>query len=150
MVDAMVEQLPPQVTMVVSAKKKKLPLPLPHITRLLNRELALPTTVEWDFCFFFLFFVIPFIILALLFSLPASRNSDPGPHSRLFSPLPTTVRAFHFYGEKTSALSFLIGSRRKLCTFYKNKYLCAYSSSSSPRGCEPGLAYHTLLWKSGC
>ena len=38
------------------------------------------------FFFFFLpFFSIPFIIFALLFSLPPSRNSDPGSHSRLFS-----------------------------------------------------------------
>ena len=36
--------------------------------------------------FFFLFFPMPFIIFALLFSLPPSRNSDPGSHSRLFSP----------------------------------------------------------------
>ena len=33
-------------------------------------------------CFFF----TPFNIFALLFSLPSSRNSDPGSHSRLFSP----------------------------------------------------------------
>ena len=31
-----------------------------------------------------------------LFSLLPSRNSDPGWHSRLFSPLPITVRALHF------------------------------------------------------
>ena len=44
--------------------------------------------------FFFLFFLFSFllfpshlrIIFALLFSLPPSRNSDPGSHSRLFSP----------------------------------------------------------------
>ena len=38
----------------------------------------------------------------------------PGPesHSRLFSPRPTTVRALHFYREKTSAISSLVGSRR--------------------------------------
>ena len=29
--------------------------------------------------------------------LSPSRNSDPGSHSRLFDPLPTTVRALHFY-----------------------------------------------------
>ena len=42
---------------------------------------------EWSrpfFCFFF--FSIPFTSFALLFSLPPSRNSDPGSHSRLFSP----------------------------------------------------------------
>ena len=40
---------------------------------------------------FFLLFAIPFVIFALLFSLPPSRNSDPGSHSRLF---PLT----HHYG----------------------------------------------------
>ena len=52
------------------------------------------------------FFPIPFIIFALLFSLPPSRNSDPGSHSRLFSPLPTTVPALRFLREKISALPF--------------------------------------------
>ena len=33
------------------------------------------------------------VIFALPFSLPPSRNSDPGSHGRLFSPLPTTVRS---------------------------------------------------------
>ena len=46
------------------------------------------------------------------FSLPPSRNSDTGSHSRLFSPLATTVRALHFYCEKISALSSLVDSRR--------------------------------------
>ena len=36
--------------------------------------------------FFRLVFSIPFIVFALLFSLPPSRNSDPGSHNRLFSP----------------------------------------------------------------
>ena len=47
-------------------------------------------------CFFF---SIPFVLHSPLFylSLP-SRNSDPGS--------PTTVRAFYFYREKTSALIF--------------------------------------------
>ena len=43
-----------------------------------------------DVCWLF-FCSIPFIIFALLFSLHPSRNSDPGSHSTLFSPLPTTV-----------------------------------------------------------
>ena len=51
-------------------------------------------------------------MFALLFSLPPSSNSDPGSHSRLFSPLPTTVRALHFYREKISELSSLVDSRR--------------------------------------
>ena len=46
------------------------------------------------------------------FSLPPSRNSDPGSHSRLFSPLPTTVRALpFFYREKPWTLSSLVYSR---------------------------------------
>ena len=36
--------------------------------------------------FFSFSFPIPFIIFAPLFSLPPSPNSDPGSHSRLFSP----------------------------------------------------------------
>ena len=55
------------------------------------------------------FFFIPFIMFALLFSLPPSRNSDPGSYSRLFSPLVTTVRALHYYyGGKISARSSLL------------------------------------------
>ena len=61
---------------------------------------------------YFLLFFIPFIVFALLFSPPPSRNSDLGSHSRLFSPLPTTVRALHFYREMASALSSLVDSRR--------------------------------------
>ena len=56
-------------------------------------------------------FFIPFIIFALLFSLPPSRNSDPGSHGRLFS---TTVRVLHFYREKISALSSS-STRVELC-----------------------------------
>ena len=48
--------------------------------------------------------------------LPPSRNSDPGSHSRLFSPLPTTVRALHFYREKISAVFSLVDSRRTVLT----------------------------------
>ena len=58
------------------------------------------------------YFSIPKTIFALLFSLPTSRNSGQGSYSRPFSPLPTTVRALHFYSEKTSALSSLVGSCR--------------------------------------
>ena len=54
---------------------------------------------------------IPFIILAHLFSLPSSGNSDPGSHSRLFFPLPTTVRVLHFYRDSISALFPLVDSR---------------------------------------
>ena len=40
---------------------------------------------------------IPFIFSTLRFPLTPSRNSDPGSHSRLFSPLSTACRAFHFH-----------------------------------------------------
>ena len=63
--------------------------------------------------FSFLLFPIPFIISALLFLLYInSRDSDPGSHSRLFSALPATVRALHFYREKDSALPSLVDSHR--------------------------------------
>ena len=69
------------------------------------------------FLFFsFSFFSIPFIIFTILFSLPPSRNSDPGSHSRLFFSLPTTVRALHFYRENISAPSSLVDLRRTVLT----------------------------------
>lgn len=41
------------------------------------------------------FFPMPFITFALFFSPSYNRrNTDPGSHSRLFSPLPAAVRAF--------------------------------------------------------
>ena len=52
----------------------------------------------------------PFFSLSLL--LYRSRNSGPRSHSRLFSPLPITVRGLHFYCEKTPALSSLVDVRR--------------------------------------
>ena len=52
-------------------------------------------------------------MFALPFSLHPSRNSDPGSHGAGSSPpLPTTVRALHFYRDKISANSSLVGSRR--------------------------------------
>ena len=69
--------------------------------------------------FFFLFFPISCIIFALLFSLPPSRNSDPGSHSRLFS-RPThygSCLAFFFSREDFS--SFF---PRRLASNYVTKY----------------------------
>ena len=66
---------------------------------------------SWTY-FILFYFSIPLITFALLFSLPPSRNSDPGSHSRLFSPPHTTVRALLFDREKISALSSLVDSRR--------------------------------------
>ena len=55
---------------------------------------------------FYFGFPVPFIIFvfALQFSLPPSRNSDPGSHSRLFSPFPTTVCAFFFIARRLQPL----------------------------------------------
>ena len=70
------------------------------------------------FLFFCFFFSNPLIIFALVFSLPPinSRNSDPGSHSRLFSP-PTQ------YG---SCLAFL--SRQDFSSFFPRRLAsnCAY------------------------
>ena len=65
--------------------------------------------------FLFLFFPIPFIIFARLFSLPPSRNSDPGSHSRL-PPYPLGFVPCIFYCEKISALSSLVDARRIVIT----------------------------------
>ena len=61
-------------------------------------------TIPSPFSFFFSFFP-SHLLSSRSFSLSLNRNSDPGgSHSRLFSPLPTAVRAFHPYREKTSSL----------------------------------------------
>ena len=61
---------------------------------------------------FFFFFLIPFIIFLHLLSLLPTRNSDPGSHSRLFSPLPATVRAFIFVARRFQPFSSLVNSHR--------------------------------------
>ena len=67
------------------------------------------------FLSFFLFHPI-YIFFALLFSLPPSRNSDPGSHSRLFSPPPHCG----------SCLAFL--SRADFSSFFPRRLAstCAY------------------------
>ena len=62
------------------------------------------------------FFPIAFIIFPLLFSLPPSCHSDPGSLNRLSSPIPTTVRPFHFCREEISAPSSLVDPRRVVLT----------------------------------
>ena len=59
--------------------------------------------------YIYIFFSIPFIIFALLSSLPSSRNSDPGSHRRLFIP-PT------HYG---SCLAFL--AREDFSSFFPRR-----------------------------
>ena len=67
---------------------------------------------------FFVFFFIPFIIFALLFYLPAtnSRNSDPGSHSRLFSPPTHYGSCLVFFFSREDFSSSLIDSRRIVLT----------------------------------
>ena len=55
-----------------------------------------------------------FLSSAFFISLPLSGNAHPGSHSRVLSPVLTTVRVLHFYREKISALSSLVDSRRIL------------------------------------
>ena len=104
---------------------------LPAFGICLRRVVAysVPWYVFWvshwctEYCFpsiFFpsFFFRVPFIIFALLVQLSPSRNSDPGSHSRLFSPpLPTTVH---------TCLAFL--SREGLSTVFPRRLAsnCAY------------------------
>ena len=65
-------------------------------------------------------FIFPSHLLRVLsspfYSLPPSRDSDPGSHSRLFS-LPTHYGScLEFHREKISALSSLVDSRRIVLT----------------------------------
>ena len=55
----------------------------------------------------FVFVFISFVRFVLPFYLPLGIT-DQGSHGGLFSPLPTTVRTFHFCREETSALSSLV------------------------------------------
>ena len=92
--------------------------------------------------FFFFFFSIPFIIFALLCSLLLVVTQIRGHIAGSYPPLPTTVRALHFYREKISALLasstriVLTHARRSQADYYadpipsfrfwsgrKNKYL---------------------------
>ena len=75
------------------------------------------------------FFLIPFIIFAHLLSLLPTRNSDPGSHSRLFYPLPATVRAFIFIASRFQP--FLPSSTRiELCLAVRGK--ACPSTTNSP------------------
>ena len=60
----------------------------------------------------YLFFLIPFIILAITLALPPSSISDPGSHSRPSCPLPTTVHAFIFIAKTIQHFLSLVDSRR--------------------------------------
>ena len=65
---------------------------------------------------FYLLFSIPYIIFALLFSLPPSRNRDPGSHSWLFSPPPHYGSCLAFLSRVHFDLSSLADSCQVVLT----------------------------------
>ena len=69
------------------------------------------------------FFAMPFIVLAALFSLLLTRNSDPRSHCRIFFPLPTVVQALHFNRENISDFCSLVDSHRLVPTHARSSQL---------------------------
>ena len=78
----------------------------------------------------FFFFPVPFIIFALLFSMPPSGNSDPGSHSRPFFSVHTAVRGLHFYLEKTP---FNMSFPRRLASNHEQPAVNVAPSFPPPR-----------------
>ena len=93
-----------------SPRTRKKEKKMAHLNRSTCRSMLLIVN------FFLLFSCCSYLVLFRHFSfsfLLPGRNSDPvGPLTRFFSPLPTTVRAFAFYREKTLALSSFVDSHR--------------------------------------
>ena len=58
----------------------------------------------------------PYHLLSSFYSLPPSRNSDSGSHSRLFFPPTHYGSCLAFFREKISALSSLVDSHRIVLT----------------------------------
>ena len=92
--------------------------------------------------YFFPFFSIPFIIFALLFSLPPSRNSDQGSHSRLFPPPP-------YYGSCLAILSrgdfssSLVDSRRIVLTHARrSQQLVLFFFANDSKSRHGGIRTH--------
>ena len=75
------------------------------------------------------FFFHPICYPRSTLALPPSSNSDPGSHSRSSSPLPTTVRAFIFYREKSLEFSSLVDSR-PIAHGNKNTSTCSTCAGS--------------------
>ena len=87
---------------------------------LLSKVSSYPVCYGDIFSFLFFFFSIPFIIFALCFFLSLlvehSRNSDPGSHSRLFSPPTSPLRFVPCFFIATIFQLFLPSSTRvELC-----------------------------------
>ena len=71
-------------------------------------------TPFFSFSFRFFFFFIPFNIFVRLsrtLLVVTHTSTYPGSYSRLFFPLPTRLRALHFYRVQGAALSSLVDSR---------------------------------------
>ena len=81
------------------------------------------------FCFSLFFFSIPFIF-ALSFSLPPCRNSDPGSHSRLFSPSTHYGSCLAFFSREDFSSS-LVDSRRIGVFIYIYIYLVYHITGTS-------------------
>ena len=116
---------------------------------------------------------VPFFPIPNLLPCPflrPSRNSDPGSHCWLFSPLPATVRALNFYREKTSAFSSLVDLRRTAPTharrsrllmtfrfsFLRDKHhdMCQFQPAgrrtrTSLRGRREGTTSNTVAYPEG-
>ena len=97
-----------------------------------------PSWKQWlVLCIFTVF--LSHLLSSPFLSPSPSRNSDPGTHSRLLSPLSTTVRALHFHRENTSALSSLVYSRRIAATHARRSqqlipfFIFARDFTNSPR-----------------
>ena len=67
-------------------------------------------------CVFSFFFPSHFLSPPFFFSLPSRGNSDPGSLIRLSPPLPTTVRALHFFIARRVQLFLPLSSRAELRT----------------------------------
>ena len=85
------------------------PIKEPTLNQMIQTQYDEKVVIYTSYMYIYIF-SIPFIIFALLSLSLHSRNSDPGSQSRLFSPLPTTVRAFIFIARRVQ--HFLPSSTR--------------------------------------
>ena len=95
-----------------------------------------------SFFFVLFFFPIPFIILALRLFLPSSCNSDPGSHSRLFSPPTHYGSCLAFLSREDFCSFFLVDSRRIVLTHARRSqqlilfYFVFANQNSKSRICQ--------------
>ena len=85
--------------------------------------------------FFFVFVPPIYYLRSSCSSYLPLRNLDPGSHSRPYSSLPATVRAYIFYREKGSTLSSLVDSHRIVPTHAMIRFLQSiWCTRKSPWG----------------